>query len=148
MTTIKGLPLAYNRDLQEDKEPLFDSVDTSVGALDTLAAMVATLSFDENKMAEAASDSLLLATDLAEGLVEQGLPFREAHEITGRLVAHCLDTGLALGEVGAAALKKISPKLDAGMVGGLSSTRAVDSRKSAGGTARTVLRRRLRRLSK
>ncbi|MFP6598904.1 MAG: argininosuccinate lyase [Deltaproteobacteria bacterium] len=148
LTTIKGLPLAYNSDLQEDKEPLFDSVDTSVGALDTLAAMVATLSFDENKMAEAASDSLLLATDLAEGLVEQGLPFREAHEITGRLVAHCLDTGLALGEVGAAALKKISSKLDAGMVGGLSSARAVDSRKSAGGTARTVLRRRLRRLSK
>ncbi len=148
LTTLKGLPLAYNSDLQEDKEALFDSVDTAVASLDALTAMVGTLSFDKERMAAAASDSLLLATDLAEALVARGLPFRKAHEITGRLVAHCVDRGLELGEAGAAALARISPELDPELLASLDTVRSVDARKSAGGTARALLRRRLRRLTK
>src|SRR5262249_56111308 len=88
---MKGLPLTYNRDMQEDKEPVFDSAATLRDALEVSEGAVRTLRVDTARMREAAGDPLLLATDLAEALVREGVPFREAHEAVGRLVAHSLE---------------------------------------------------------
>jgi argininosuccinate lyase len=90
LMTVKGLPLAYNRDLQEDKEPLFDAVETSQACLELLSATLASLRVDAQAMGRAASDPMLIATDLADHLVGAGVPFREAHGVVGRVVAHTL----------------------------------------------------------
>src|SRR5690606_9995074 len=90
LTTVKGLPLTYNRDLQEDKEPIFDAAGTLRDALAAMTGAIDTLSVRSERMREAADDPMLLATDLAEALVREGVPFREAHEVVGRIVAHCL----------------------------------------------------------
>lgn len=109
LTTMKGLPTAYNRDLQEDKEPLFDSVDTVKDALEVFATMLPALTINVSKMEEAARDPNLLATDLAEYLVKKGLPFREAHEAVGKLVAHALDARIPLNRISVMEMKTISP---------------------------------------
>jgi argininosuccinate lyase len=96
LTTMKGLPLAYNRDMQEDKEAIFDSVDTTKAALQIFAEMMDRAIFLEDKMAQAAADPSLLATDLADRLVQGGIPFRKAHEIVGRLVALAARKGVPL----------------------------------------------------
>ena len=106
LTTLKGLPLAYNRDLQEDKAPLFDAAATLRQCLDVLAAMLPALRFETGRMA-AAADGLLLATDLADLLVERGVPFRRAHAVVGGLVRHCLSTGTGLRDLDAAVLAQI-----------------------------------------
>jgi argininosuccinate lyase len=93
LTTLKGLPLAYNRDLQEDKEPLFDAVDQVSLALGALAGMIATATFDFDRMAAASSSPTMAATDLAEWLVAAGTPFREAHAVVGALVRASLEPG-------------------------------------------------------
>lgn len=90
LTILKGLPMTYNRDLQEDKEPLFDSIDTAKLVLPVFAEMIGAMEVCEERMAEAAADPFLLATDLADYLVLRGVPFRKAHEIVGKLTAHCL----------------------------------------------------------
>ena len=99
LTTMKGLPLAYNRDMQEDKEAIFDSVDTAKAALQVFAEMIESASFLGFRTAEAASDASLLATDLADRLVLGGVPFRRAHEIVGRLVSTAEQRGLSLDEL-------------------------------------------------
>jgi argininosuccinate lyase len=96
LTVLKGLPLTYNRDLQEDKEPVFDSAATLRDCLEVMAGAIATLRVDVARMREAASDPMLLATDLAEALVRAGIPFREAHETVGRIVKHCVTKKLDL----------------------------------------------------
>lgn len=146
LTAIKGLPLAYNSDLQEDKEPLFDSVDTATGALGAMASLVASLKFNEEAMREAASDGFLLATDLAEYLVAAGLPFRRAHEITGRIVRHCLDNGISPTDLDTRALRKFSPSFGDDAIAILNTDAAVARRRSAGGTAGRNLKKRLARL--
>src|SRR5438876_1932911 len=109
LTTLKALPSSYNRDLQEDKEPLFDSVDTISAALELCSAMLPELKINRERMEEAASDPNLLATDLAEYLVGKGMAFREAHEIVGKLVANAIDKGANLNAIAPADLKKLSP---------------------------------------
>src|SRR5690606_10221677 len=99
LATLKGLPLAYNRDLQEDKEPVFDSVETLEMLLPAFTGMIATLRFDTERMAELAPQGFSLATDVAEWLVRQGVPFRDAHETTGSLVAFCEARDLSLDEL-------------------------------------------------
>lgn len=96
LTVIKGLPMTYNRDLQEDKEPLFDSIDTMVLVLEVYAEMIDGMEVSAKVMARAAGDPMLLATDLADHLVRQGVPFRQAHECVGRLVAESVATGTPL----------------------------------------------------
>ena len=91
LTVMKGLPLTYNRDMQEDKEPIFDSAATLRDSIEVTAGAIATLRVDVDRMSAADSDPMLLATDLAEILVEQGVPFRESHEIVGKIVAHCVE---------------------------------------------------------
>ena len=109
LTTLKALPSSYNRDLQEDKEPLFDSVDTISAALELCSAMLPELKINRERMEEAASDPNLFATDLAEYLVGKGMAFREAHEIVGKLVANAIDKGTKLNAIALADLKKLSP---------------------------------------
>jgi argininosuccinate lyase len=148
LTTLKGLPLAYNRDLQEDKAPLFDAARTLRDSLAVMAAMVAALRFDTRRMA-AAADGLLLATDAADLLVERhGVPFRAAHEIVGALVRHCLATGTALRDVDAATLRRLSPRLAPDVVRTLTPERSIARRRVVGGTAPASVRRALARAAR
>jgi argininosuccinate lyase len=100
LTVLKGLPLAYNRDLQEDKEPLFDALDTGLQTLYVLTEAVGALGFNVDAMRRAAEDPMLLATDVAEYLVVKGLPFREAHAVVGTAVRRCLEEGRSLADLG------------------------------------------------
>ncbi|KAA9129902.1 argininosuccinate lyase [Microbacterium caowuchunii] len=135
MATLKGLPLAYNRDLQEDKEPVFDSVATLELVLPAFAGMVATLRFDTARMAELAPQGFSLATDVAEWLVKRGLPFREAHEVSGALVQACETRGIELDEAGDELLAEVSPALTPDVREVLSVAGSVASRDGIGGTA-------------
>lgn len=112
LTTMKALPSSYNRDLQEDKEALFDSVDTIQNALEVFAAMLPELKINRERMQAAATDPNLLATDLAEYLVKRGTPFREAHEIVAKIVAWSAANEILLNQVPLAELKKFSPLFD------------------------------------
>ena len=135
MATLKALPLAYNRDLQEDKEPLFDSVKTLALVLPALRGLVSTMRVNEDAVALRAAEGFSLATDIAEWLVTQGVPFRDAHEITGKAVALCEAAGKDLQELNAAELATLSPVLTRKMVQGLGVHASVGSRRGVGGTA-------------
>lgn len=135
LTTLKGLPLAYNRDLQEDKEPVFDAVETLEVLLPAVTGMVATLRFDTERMAALAPQGFSLATDVADWLVRQGVPFREAHEISGALVAHCERHGLELHEPSDDEYAAIDPRLTGAVRDVLTVEGSIASRSGAGGTA-------------
>ena len=128
LATLKGLPLAYNRDLQEDKEPLFDAVDTVVRALDAVTGMMATTTFDTERMHEAADGPAAAAVDLAEWLVERGMPFRQAHAVVGSLVRDSLQRGVPLAE-----LVQSHPALGIDALGLLEPGVAVTRRTTPGG---------------
>ena len=112
LTTMKALPSSYNRDIQEDKKALFDSVDTTKSALEVFAAMLPDLRVNRERMENAARDPNLLATDLAEYLVKKGTPFREAHQIVGELVVHSITKSVPLDQIGVAKMKEFSPHFD------------------------------------
>ena len=135
LATLKGLPLAYNRDLQEDKEPVFDSVATLELLLPAFAGMVATLDFDETRMAELAPQGFSLATDVADWLVRQNVPFREAHDIAGRLVQFCETHGLDLDQPSDADYAAIDPRLTGEVRSVLTVAGSIASRNGTGGTA-------------
>jgi len=135
LTTLKGLPLAYNRDLQEDKEPVFDAVETLEVLLPAFTGMVATLRFDTERMAELAPQGFSLATDVADWLVRQGVPFREAHEISGALVAHCERHGLDLHEPSDDEYASIDSRLTPSVREVLTVEGSIASRSAVGGTA-------------
>ncbi len=124
LTTLKGLPLSYNRDLQEDKEPVFDSADTLGASLEILAEMFAAAKWDKKRMEEAADDALLVATDWADYLVRKKLPFREAHAVVGKLVALALQRGTTLRELSLRDLKSASKLF------GTDALRCLDARRS------------------
>jgi len=146
LTVLKGLPLAYNRDMQEDKALVFDSADTVRAALDVLAAMVPRLRVREERMREAASAGFALATDLADYLVRRGLPFRQAHSIVGRIVRYCEERGRSLADLTLAELRRFSPRFEPDALRWLDVERAVARRRSSGGTSPTNVARRLREL--
>jgi argininosuccinate lyase len=135
LTTLKGLPLAYNRDLQEDKEPIFDSVDSLCLVLPAFTGMVATLRFNTERMAELAPREFSLATDLAEWLVRAGVPFREAHEIAGACVRLCEERGIELWELDDDDLARVSSYLRPAVRSVLTVQGSVASRSGKGGTA-------------
>ena len=135
LATLKALPLAYNRDLQEDKEPVFDSIDTLKLLLPAFSEMVATMKFDLDRLERLAPAGYSLATDVAEWLVKQQVPFREAHEITGKLVAYCEKNSLGLHEVPDNEMAKISKALTPEVRDVLSVSGSIKSRSGAGGTA-------------
>ncbi|MCG7286677.1 argininosuccinate lyase [Cellulomonas sp. ACRRI] len=137
LTTLKGLPLAYNRDLQEDKEPVFDQVDTLTVLLPAFAGMVATLRFDTGRMASLAPRGFSLATDIAEWLVREGVPFRVAHEVAGACVRACEqhEPPVELWELTDDELAAIHPALTPEVRSVLSVEGSVASRSAHGGTA-------------
>ncbi len=135
LTTLKALSLAYNRDLQEDKEPVFDSVDTLTVLLPAFTGMVATLRFDTQRLAELAPVGFSLATDVAEWLVRQNVPFREAHEIAGACVRRCEAAGIELWDLTDADLADISSHLTPDVRSVLSVEGAIAARSAKGGTA-------------
>ncbi|QBE50343.1 argininosuccinate lyase [Leucobacter triazinivorans] len=147
LTTLKGLPLAYNRDLQEDKEPVFDSVQQLEVLLPAFTGMVATMSFDTSRMAELAPQGFSLATDVAEWLVKQGVIFRDAHEISGELVRYCEERGIELHEPSDAELASVSEHLTPEVREVLTIEGSVNSRIGAGGTARVRVAEQLDRLA-
>ncbi|MET0303346.1 MAG: argininosuccinate lyase [Microbacteriaceae bacterium] len=135
LATLKALPLAYNRDLQEDKEPVFDSVQTLEVLLPAFTGMIATLAFDTERMAELAPQGFSLATDVADHLVRQGVPFREAHEISGSLVRFCEERGIELDEPTDEDYAAIDPRLDGSVRAVLTVEGSLASRSGIGGTA-------------
>ncbi|WP_130782907.1 argininosuccinate lyase, partial [Cellulomonas biazotea] len=137
LTTLKGLPLAYNRDLQEDKEPVFDQVDQLTVLLPAFAGMVATLTFDTERMASLAPQGFSLATDIAEWLVREGVPFRVAHEVAGACVRACeeREPAIELWDLTDDDLAAISPHLTPGVRSVLTVPGSLASRSAYGGTA-------------
>jgi argininosuccinate lyase len=135
LTMLKGLPLAYDRDLQEDKEPVFDSLDTLLVLLPAVTGMIATMRIDADRLATSAPQGFALATDVAEDLVRRGVPFREAHETVGRLVAWCAAHSCELGDVDDTKLAEISPHLKPEVRAVLSVRGALAARSARGGTA-------------
>jgi len=135
LTTLKGLPLTYNRDLQEDKEPVFDAVDTLLLVLPAMAGLVATLRVNSERLRRGSSVGYTLATDLAEYLVRRGVPFREAHEVVGHLVVWCQVHDCDLDEVSDADLAKVSEHLTPDVRQVLTVDGALAARKGYGGTA-------------
>ncbi len=134
LTLCKGLPLTYNRDLQEDKEPLFDALDTVKLVLSIYPAMVATMSVRAERMAEMASDPALMATDLAEKLVELGVPFRTAHHRVGSFVKYCKERGRALDEVTLAEMRETIPEATPEFLTLFAPEASVGKREITGGT--------------
>jgi argininosuccinate lyase len=135
LATLKALPLAYNRDLQEDKEPVFDSVDTLEVLLPAVTGLVATLRFDTDRMAALAPQGFSLATDVAEWLVRQDVPFRVAHEAAGACVRRCEELGVELDELTDGQLVEIHPALSPAVREVLTVAGSVASRDGRGGTA-------------
>ncbi|HUG83888.1 MAG TPA: argininosuccinate lyase [Euzebya sp.] len=131
LVTLKGLPLTYNRDLQEDKEPVFDAVDTLTLALPAMTGMVASLVFDRDRLAGTAAGGFALATDVAEALVVAGVPFRQAHERVGALVAHCEGRGRDITDLDDAELAGHLPELDSAAIGDLLDPAGAVRRRSA-----------------
>ena len=147
LATLKGLPLAYNRDLQEDKEPIFDSVQTLEVLLPAFTGMVATARFNTERMAELAPEGFSLATDVADWLVRQRVPFRDAHEISGALVRFCEQNGLTLDQPTDEQYLAISPHLTAGVRDVLTVEGSLASRSAVGGTAPAQVERQLASLT-
>jgi len=135
LTTMKGLPLSYNRDMQEDKVPLFDAVDTLRICIEVYVRMLPRLQFRKDVMRRSAGRGYLNATDLADYLVGKGMPFREAHECVGRAVAYALEKGRELDELELDELREFSSLIGKDVFGALTVERMIDRRISAGGTA-------------
>jgi argininosuccinate lyase len=132
---LHGLPLTYNKDLQEDKEPLFDAIDTLELSLRLAAAMLDGIRFDRERMSAAASDELMAATDVADLLVRRGVPFREAHGIVGGLVRTALASGKRLSELSVEELREVAPQLDGEYYDLLREGAWIESKVSEGGTS-------------
>ncbi len=147
LTMLKGLPLAYNKDMQEDKEAVFDAVDTLKLCLTPLIPMLETMRVLEENMRKAAAGGFINATDCADWLVaEKGLPFRDAYKITGELVALCLDQGLTLETLPLEEYQKVCPAFDGGVFGAISLDKCVGGRKVLGGPAPENVRAQARRV--
>ncbi len=146
LTTLKGLPLTYNRDLQEDKEPVFDAVDTLLLVLPAMAGLVSSMRFNTARLVSVAAAGHALATDLAELLVKRGVPFREAHEAVGHLVVWCEVHDCELGDVSDEDLAKVSPHFTPDVRDVLSVPGALAARDTYGGTAPVSVEQQLNEL--
>ncbi|MDL2258332.1 argininosuccinate lyase [Eubacteriales bacterium OttesenSCG-928-K08] len=140
LTVMKGLPLAYNKDMQEDKEAVFDTLDTVNGCLDMFEKMFSTLKFNIEVMRAGAERGFTNATDAADYLVKKGVPFRTAHEIVGKLVFFCLENGLAISGLTLEQLKEISPVFEADVFEAVSLEACVEGRKLPGGPSPEAVR--------
>jgi argininosuccinate lyase len=146
MTVLKGLPLAYNKDLQETQEPLYDAVETLDASLRVARGMIAGMVFDTERLRQAVGQGHLLATEVADYLVTRGLPFREAHDIAGALVREALRRGVDLAGLPLEVFRAESPLFDDDVLGWLDVGRAVDRRDVTGGPARSQIAREIARI--
>jgi len=146
LSVMKALPLAYNRDMQEDKEPLFDTVDTVKSCLLILSEVMPRIRFNKDLMRKTAEGGFSTATDLAEYLVRKGMPFREAHRLVGRIVRYCIERERSLADLGIKELKRFSGLFDEDVFDLLSIEGSINSRSSRGGTARSEVLKRIRRI--
>ncbi len=132
LTTMKGLPLAYNKDMQEDKELTFDAIDTVKGCIALFTGMIATMKINKNRMEESAKQGFTNATDAADYLVNHGVPFRDAHGIVGRLVLTCIEKGIAMDDLTLAEYRAISPVFEEDIYEAISLKTCVEKRQTAG----------------
>ena len=146
LVTLKALPFAYNRDLQEDKEPVFDSIDTLLLLLPAIIGMVESTEFNEKAMSAGATAGFALATEVADYLVRKGIPFAKAHEISGKAVALAERKKVSLEELSLADYQSLNKLFQPDIFKVLTVESAVASRKSRGGTAPTALRAQLTEL--
>jgi argininosuccinate lyase len=148
LTMLKGLPLAYNRDLQEDKQPLFDTVQTVSACLPVMTGLWRTARFNAEKMAADAAKGFSTATDLADYLARKNIPFREAHELTGRIVRYALERGKTLPELTLNEYQTFSPKIGRDIYGCISLEGSLQARNIYGGTAPAQVAAALKRAKK
>ena len=139
LTTMKGIPLVYNKDMQEDKEWAFDAIDTAKGCLTLFAGMLRTMEFKKDRMEQSAKNGFTNATDAADYLVNRGVPFRDAHGIVGRLVLLCIEKGIALDELPLEEYQKISPEFQADIYEAISLKTCVDKRITIGAPGREAM---------
>ena len=148
LTLMKSLPLAYNKDMQEDKEPLFDTVDTVKGSLKIFADMIAQMGVKAEKMRLAAARGFSTATDVADYVVRKGIPFRQAHEIVGKTVRYCIEHRKDIPELTLEEFRQFSAAIDADIYDYVTLDASVNARRATGGTAREAVERELARARK
>lgn len=139
LTTMKGLPLAYNKDMQEDKEFVFDAIDTTKGCLALFTGMLKTMKFNKERMEESAKHGFTNATDAADYLVNHGVPFRDAHGIVGRLVLYCLEKKIALDDMTLDEFKAISPVFEDDIYDAISMKTCVETRNTIGAPGKAAM---------
>ena len=135
LTICKGLPMAYNKDLQEDKEPVFDAADTLKASLGIFREMILTMSVKKDSMESAAKYGYMNATDAADYLVSKGIPFRDCHEIIGRIVLHCIGKGIAIDDMSMEEFKSFSDKFEDDIYDKISIRSCIEAKKSKGSTS-------------
>lgn len=148
LTTMKGLPLTYNRDMQEDKEPIFDTIDTVSMSLRVITEMLPRIKFYKERMREACQSGYITATDLAEYLVKKNIPFRNAHEITGKIVLYCIKKNKMLSELNIDEFKKFSDKINKDIYKILTSEGSIKAKNSYGSTSKESVKEQIKLLRK
>ncbi|RMH22871.1 MAG: argininosuccinate lyase, partial [Gammaproteobacteria bacterium] len=143
LTLMKGQPLAYNKDNQEDKEPLFDTLDTLKDSLRAYRDMLPAMQLNRERLRQAAQDGFSTATDLADYLVRQNIPFRDAHEIVGKIVAHAISTNQHLHEIPLTEFQRFSPSIQEDIYNVLTLEGSINARNHSGGTAPDQVRKRI-----
>jgi len=143
LTTMKGLPLAYNKDMQEDKEPVFDAIDTALMCLPVFTGMIRTMTVLPENMRKAANKGFINATDCADYLTKKGMPFRDAYTTVGELVYHCTETGKTLEELTLEELQGISPLFESDVFAALNMENCAGQRSSYGGPAKAETTRQI-----
>lgn len=139
LTTMKGLPLAYNKDMQEDKELVFDAIDTTKGCLALFTGMLRTMKFNADRMEESARHGFTNATDAADYLVNHGVPFRDAHGIVGRLVLECIEKKIALDDLSLEEFQAVSPVFEEDIYDAISMKTCVETRNTIGAPGREAM---------
>jgi argininosuccinate lyase len=147
LVALKGLPFAYNRDLAEDKHAAFEAIDTLALVLPAMAGMVRTMTVNVDVLERQSVDGFTLATEVADWLAKRGVPFSEAHEVTGALVRYCENRGIGLQDLSDEDLASVDPRLEPSIMASLSPQAAVNARKGYGGTAPVRVREQISRLS-
>jgi argininosuccinate lyase len=148
LTVMKALPLAYNKDMQEDKEPLFDTIDTVKGSLKIFADMVREMKIKADVMLQAAAEGFSNATDVADYLVRTGMPFREAHEVVGKSVRYCIEQGKKLEELSPAEWQGFSDQIGDDIYAAITLEASVNARSATGGTALVRVKAEIERLKR
>ena len=139
LTTMKGIPLAYNKDMQEDKELAFDAMDTAKGCLALFTGMLATMKFNKERMRQSANHGFTNATDAADYLVNHGVPFRDAHGIVGQIVLYCIDKKIAIDDMSLEELKAISPVFEEDIYDAISMETCVNKRLTIGAPGKEAM---------